>query len=99
MQNYKYIKSNEFLITLSLIFSSFALIVHQLMTINGLFIFFIIPILTGFSHIYYLRYFKNKNYILYLLIFLCIGSSIHYVNKYIHSRDFADLRKANIKMV
>ena len=98
MQSYKYIISNEFLIVLSLIFSSFALIAHQLMTINGLFIFFIIPILTGFSHIYYLRYFKNKNYILYLLIFLCVGSSIHYVNKYIHSRDFADLGKTNTKI-
>ena len=97
MYDYKFLKSNEFLILISLIFSSFVLIAHQLMTINGLFIFFIIPILAGFSHIYYLKYYKNKNYFLYILIFLCIGSTIHYANKYIRTRDFADLRKVNIE--
>lgn len=97
IQNYKFLKSNEFLITISLIFSSFVLIAHQLMTINGLYIFFIIPILAGFSHIYYFKYFNNKNYFLFLLIFLCIGSTIHYANKYINHRDFADLGKVNLK--
>ena len=70
-----------------------ALIVHQLMTINGYFIFFIIPILCGFSHVYYLKYFEKKKYILYLLLILSIGSTIHYSNKYILSRDFNDLNK------
>ena len=97
IHNYKFFKSNEFLIIISLIFSSFALIAHQLMTINGMFIFFIIPILAGFSHIYYSKYFKNKNYFLYLLIFLCIGSTVHYANKYILTRDFADLRNVDLK--
>ena len=72
IHNPKYLKDNEFLITLSLIGSSYALIAHQLMTINGIFIFFIIPILTGFSHIYYLNHYKNNKYILHLLIFLAL---------------------------
>ena len=93
---YKYLKSNEFLIIFSLLLMYLALIIHQLMTINGLFIFFLIPILSGFSHIYYLKYFQNKKYILYLLIFLSIGSTIHYGNKYVLSRDFNDLNKVNI---
>ena len=97
IHSYKFLKNNDFLILLSLVLSSFALIAHQLMTINGMFIFFIIPILAGFSHIYYLKYFKNKNYFLYLLIFLCVGSTIHYANKYIVTRDFADLRKVNLR--
>ena len=97
IHNLKYIKDSESLISLSLIFSSYAFIAHQLMTINGMFIFFIIPILTGFSHIYYIKYFKGKKYILYFLIILSFGSTFHYWNKYIHKRDFMDLREANIK--
>ena len=96
-ENYKYLINDEFLIIVALIGSTFALIAHQLMTINGIFIFFIIPILTGFSHIFYLKYFKNKNYISYLLIFLSISSTIYYGNKYIDKRDFMDLSKVNIK--
>ena len=97
IENYQYIKNNEFLITVSLICSSYALIAHQLMTINGLYIFFIIPILVGFSHIYYQKYFKRKNYILYLLIFLSILSTMYYGSKYIHKRDFMDLSTVNMK--
>ena len=58
---------------------------------------FIIPIFAGFSHIYFLKYYRNKNYILFLLIFLSISSTIYYGYKYIHNRDFMDLRKVNIK--
>ena len=92
-----FLKSNEFLIILSLILSSFALIAHQLMTINGMFIFFFIPILAGFSHIFLLKYYKSKNYLLYFSILLSVISSMHYTNKYILSRDFADLREVNLK--
>ena len=66
------------------------------MTINGMFIFFIIPILTGFSHIYFLKYYKNKKYILSMLIILSLGSTIHYANKYINKRDFMDLRNVSM---
>ena len=98
IKNYKYLKDKEFLITLSLIGSSFALIAHQLMTINGIFIFFIIPIFFGFSHIYCLRHFKkNSRYISILLILLSVISTIYYGNKYIISRHFMDLDKANMK--
>jgi hypothetical protein len=96
IQDYKYLKHNDFLIVLALLSSAFALIAHQLMTINGMFIFFLIPILTGFSHIYFLKYFKHKKYILYFLIFLSIGSTIHYGNKYINKRNFMHLNKVNM---
>ena len=97
IHNLKYFRSNEFLITLSLIGSSYSLIAHQLMTINGMFIFFIIPILVGFSHIYYLKHFKNKKYILFFLIFLAFSSTAHYGYKYIHKRDFMDLRNVDMR--
>ena len=65
------------------------------MTLNGLYIFFIIPIIAGFTHIYFLDLYKKKNYFLYILLLFTICSTIHYWNKYIHKRDFMDLRKAN----
>ena len=67
------------------------------MTINGIFVFFIIPILAGFSHIYFLKYFKNKNYILYYLLILSFSSTIYYGYKYIHKRDFMDLKNVSIQ--
>ena len=94
---YKYLKHYEFFIIVALISSAFALIVHQLMIVNGIFIFFIIPILAAFSHIYCLKYFKNKYYIIYFLIFLSISSTAHYGYKYIHKRDFMDLNKVNFE--
>ena len=95
--NFRYLKNNEFLIILSLLGTSYALIAHQLMTINGIFIYFIIPILTGFSHIYYLKYFKDKKNILYLLLLLSISSTLYYGYEYVHKRDFMDLRKENME--
>jgi len=96
-ENYKYLIHNDFLIIVALTGSTFALIMHQLMIVNGIFIFFIIPILAAFSHIYCLKHFKSKNYIVYFLIFLTISSTIHYGYKYIHKRNFMDLNKANFE--
>ena len=96
IDSYKYLISKEFLILISLITFYISLIIHQLMTINGLFIYFVIPLLAAFSHIYYLKYFKKKKYILYFLLILSAGSTMHYTNKYILSRDFSDLSKVNI---
>ena len=60
-----------------------------------MFIFFIIPIITGFSHIYYLEHYKKTNYFLYSLVLLSFCSTLYYGYKYIHKRDFMDLRKAD----
>ena len=91
----KYLKSNDLLIIVSLITTSYIFIAHQLMTINGMFIFFIIPILGAFLHIYFYEQYKSKNYFLYFFVILTICSSMHYAYKYIHKRDFMDLKKAN----
>lgn len=96
IEDIKFIKDPNILIIISLLSSSFALIAHQLMTINGMYIFFLIPILCGFSQIYYSKYLKDKKYILYFLILLSIGSTFHYGNKYINKRDFMDLRNVDI---
>ena len=91
----KYIYNDDFIIILSLLSSSYALIAHQLMTINGMFIFFVIPMLIGFAHMYLIEHYKKKNYLLYFLIILSFCSTIYYWDKYIHKRDFMDLRAAN----
>ncbi len=96
IHNYKYLISNEFLIIFSLISLTFILIAHQLMTLNGIYIYFLIPILTGFSHIYFDKYFKNKKYIFYTLILICIASTIYYGYKYINKRNFMDLNNVDL---
>lgn len=96
LEDYKYLKTEEFIIIISLIFSGFALILHQLMTFNTKFIFFSIPIFVGFSHIYYLKYFKEKNYIIFFFIILSFSSTAWYQFTYNENRRFMDLEKTNI---
>ena len=93
IEDYRYLKNEEFLIIISLISASFALIIYELMTINEKFIFFIIPIFVGFSH----KYFKQKKYILYLLILLSISSTLYYQYNYIDTRAFMSLDRIKIK--
>ena len=97
INDFKFLKSNDFIIILSLISSSYILIAHQLMTINGMFVFFIIPIISAFTHIFYLNHFKKKDYFLYSIILLSFFSTLYYGHKYIHKRDFMDLRKADFE--
>tara|TARA_B100000029_G_scaffold246527_2_gene243476 strand:- start:5194 stop:6771 length:1578 start_codon:yes stop_codon:yes gene_type:complete len=94
--NYNYLKSNEFLILTSLVAYAFSLIITQLMTINSKYIFFIIPILVGFSHIYSEKYFNKKKYILFFLISLSFASTAWYHFNYNATRKFMDLEKYNI---
>ena len=97
IEDYRYLKNEEFLIIISLISASFALIIYELMTVNDKFIFFVIPIFVGFSHIYYEKYFKQKKYILYLLILLSISSTLYYQYNYIDARAFLSLDRIKIK--
>ena len=94
-KNFKYLINYECISILTLVSLTFIMIAHQLMTINGLFIYFLIPILISFSHIYHLKYFKDKTFILYFLVFLSFSSTIYYGYKYINKRNFADLQNAN----
>ena len=82
-------KHEDFLIALTLIFSAYCFIIHQLLTLNAKYIYFIIPILGAFSHIYIEKYtFKNKIYFKYLLIIIVLVSSLYYFYKYVHQRGF-----------
>tara|TARA_Y100000031_G_C8237045_1_gene393781 strand:+ start:814 stop:2403 length:1590 start_codon:yes stop_codon:yes gene_type:complete len=91
-----YFTSIEFIILSSIVISSFSLIAHQLLTLNQKFIFFIIPILLGFSHIYYKKNFTRNSIIVYILIFFGLGSTFYYKFSYIDNRKFMELEKVDL---
>ena len=95
--NINYIKKKEFIILAALIPTNYALIAHQLMTINGLFIFFLIPIMGGFSHVYWDKYYSNRKKSLILMISLIVITSFYYQYKYIFSRNFLGLTHNDIQ--
>ena len=92
----KRIVINDNLIIFTLVGTLLIFVFHQLMTINGLFIFFLIPIFCGFSHCFSKKYFKKKNYIINCLIILSFISTIYYQNKYISKRDTLLLRDVDL---
>lgn len=96
LKNYKSVLSKDNLIYLTLIGTLIIFISHQLLTINGLFIFFLIPVFCGFSHIYSNLLIK-KNKIIYFFLLLSLASTIHYHQKYISKRDTLLLREVNLK--
>ena len=76
-KNYRYLVSNEFLIIISIIFTSYSLICHQLLSLNQKFVFFIIPILLGFSHIYFQKKLNKKK--LYNITFNFNGNRVNFL--------------------
>ena len=91
-----YLKSSEFFILITIIFSSFAFIAHQLLTLNQKFIFFIIPILLGFSHSYYKKKFKINLIVVFLLVSLGVCSTIYYKISYLDNRKFMEMENVNL---
>ncbi len=71
-------------------------IIHQLMTINAIFIYCLIPVFCGFSHLYSSSFYRKK-FLNYFLIFLTVGSTFYYYSKYINNRTFMDLRSVNFE--
>jgi len=88
IQNKKFTTNDDFIILGSLISLSYIFIVHQLMTLNVKFIYFLIPIMAGFSHIYFIKYFGYRKKIIFSIL---IGSFIftsYYFIKYVDNRKF-----------
>ena len=90
-----YYKQRDFIILISIIFTGYALILNQLLTLNQKFIFFIIPIILGFSHIYIDQIIKKK-YLIYFIIFLALSSTTYYKISYVDNRKFMELE--NVKL-
>ena len=82
-------KEKDFIIILTVLSSTYILIIHQLLTLNAKYIYFIIPFVAGFSQIYVIKYkFKYSKIFVNLILFFVILSSSYYSHKYIHSRNF-----------
>lgn len=96
IKNFSSILKDDNLIFLLLFGTLIIFISHQLMTINGLFIYFLIPVFSGFSHAY-LDTFKSKNRLVLFFMLLSFISTFYYHQKYIVKRDTLILRNINLK--
>ena len=85
----------ENLVFLLLVGTLLLFVTHQLMTINGLFIYFLIPVFSGFSHKFSEK-FKNKKILFNFFIILSLISTFYYHQKYIIKRDTLLLRNVNL---
>lgn len=94
-KNFYSILDKDNLIFLLLFGTLLIFVAHQLMTINGLFIFFLIPVFAGFSHKYSEKFKKKKIFINFFII-LSLLSTIYYHQKYINKRDTLLLRQVNL---
>ncbi len=90
-----YYKKNDFYYFLILFFFTFSLIFHQILTKNQTFIFFLIPILVAFSHIYLG---KIKPIFNYLIIIFCLFITTKYHLRFNEGRKFHELANVNLKL-
>ena len=78
---------SENIIIISLIFSTQALVIHQLLTLNVKFVYLIIPLLFGYAHIFMRKYLEKINLSNAIIVFCFIFSS-YYFFKYVNERKF-----------
>jgi len=98
-KNKKYFKSEKFYISLCILFFTVCLILHQLLTKNQTFIFFIIPLLTAFSHNSLKNIqLKNKKYVTLIVLSFCIFATIKYHFSYNEKRKFHELANVNLNL-
>ena len=88
---------SDYLIITSLIIFCLLTVMHQLMTINAIFIYCLIPIFCGFSHIFSKNYLKKEKIIGRFLIILTLFSTVYYYSTYVKNRTFMDLRGVNLE--
>ena len=97
IKNYR--KNNEFFFFLVLFSFLISLVLHQLLTKNQIFIFFLIPIFTAFSQISIEKNnLKYKKIIFCILLFCCLFSTYKYHLRYNEGRKFHELKNANFNL-
>ena len=97
IKNYK--KNNEFFFFLILLSFLLSLVLHQLLTKNQTYIFFLIPIFTAFSQISIEKNnLKYKKIIFYILISCCLFSTYKYHMRYNEGRKFHELKNADFNL-
>ena len=99
MFNKNYALHNDFYFFLSLFLLTVSFILHQILTKNQTFIFFLIPILTAFSQISLIdTKFKYKNLIFLILISLCLFATLKYHLRFNENRKFHELENVDLKL-
>ena len=93
---YKNKIKDQFVILLSINFFTVLMIFHQLLTMNENYIFFLIPLLTAFIHIFNKD--KNmKNIFLYSVVAFCLFAVTKYHLRFNEQRKFHRLEKVNLE--
>ena len=93
-----YLRKKDFLYFLILFSLALSLILHQLLTKNQIFIFFLIPVLAAFSHITLLNYRFKEKFFIPLIIVLCIFITFKYHLRFNEGRKFHELRNINFSL-
>ena len=92
INNYSYINQKDFYFFLALTTLTLSLIFNQLLTKNQIYIFFLIPILAGFSQIYLKNInLKHEGKIFIAIALICFFSTIKYHVRFNENRKFHEL--------
>ena len=83
-----FFKSKEFITILLLISSAYVLILHQLLTLNSKFIYFYIPILCGFTHIFIKKNFNFSTRIISINLLILMVAFSYYFSSYVLQQKF-----------
>ena len=89
-------KKEDLIIYVSMISVTLLIIFHQLITANQTFIFSIIPILAGLSHILMEQNISKKNIYKIIILLLVIFVTVKYHAEYNVKRKFMDLQNVNL---
>ena len=90
IKNKKLIEKKDFIIFFLFIGSVIIFIYCQLITMNQIFIFLLIPISAAFSHLYISRYY-NKNFLIYFTLAIFIFSTGKYHIRFNENKKFMEL--------
>lgn len=90
-----FLTKDDFLILSIFICLSILLIFHQMITLNQNFIFFLIPLLCGIAHSFYKKTFET-NYLLTILIIICLFSTFKYHVRFNEERKFNELENIDV---
>jgi len=91
----KKLNLDDFIIVLICVSFSIILVLHQIISLNQNFIFFLIPFLCGIFHSYYKKVF-NLNYLLITAILICLFASGKYHIRFNEERKFNELENIDI---
>ncbi len=94
--NKKYINDKNFHIFLVILLSSLGIILHQMLTKNQIFIYFLCPLLLAFLQIYFKD--KNKKIISLIILVICISITIKYHLRFNEGRKFHELGNVNLSL-